>query len=67
MDIVDRLRFDAVRCETQFSKGVASNITEAADTIERLRNAVDVARSAMLKVERLTEEGRASISTIVNR
>jgi len=36
--IVDRLKFDAVRCETQFSKGVASNITEAAGEIERLRN-----------------------------
>jgi len=37
IDIVDRLRFDATRCEVQFSKGVAGNITEAADTIERLR------------------------------
>lgn len=37
IDIVDRLRFDAVRCETQFSKGVAGNITEAAAEIERLR------------------------------
>lgn len=37
IDIVDRLRFDAVRCEATFSKGVAGNITEAADEIERLR------------------------------
>jgi DNA repair ATPase RecN len=37
IDIVDRLRFDAVRCEAQFSKGVASNIEEAANEIERLR------------------------------
>lgn len=40
IDIVDRLGFDAVRCETQFSKGVAGNITEAAKEIERLRREV---------------------------
>ena len=38
--IVERLRFDAIRCEAQFSKGVAGNITEAADEIERLRGAL---------------------------
>jgi len=37
IDIVSRLRFDAIRCEATFSKGVAGNITEAADEIERLR------------------------------
>ena len=37
IDIVDRLRFDAVRCEAQFSKGVASNIDAGADEIDRLR------------------------------
>lgn len=36
-DIVERLRFDAVRCELQFSKGVASNIEEGIAEIERLR------------------------------
>lgn len=35
-DIVERLRFDAARCEVDYSKGVAGNITEAADTIERM-------------------------------
>jgi hypothetical protein len=40
IDIVDRLRFDAVRCALQFSKGVAGNIDEAADEIERLRKAL---------------------------
>lgn len=40
IDIVDRLRFDAVRCEVTFSKGVAGNISEAADEIERLRVAL---------------------------
>lgn len=40
MDIIDRLRLDEVRCETQFSKGVARNIREAADEIERLRTAL---------------------------
>lgn len=37
MDIVARLRFDAARCEAQFSKGVSTNIEEAAAEIERLR------------------------------
>jgi hypothetical protein len=38
-DIIQRLRFDSARCETQFSKGVATNIDEAAAEIERLRAA----------------------------
>lgn len=38
IDIVDRLRFDSVRCETQFSKGVAANIDEAIREIEQLRD-----------------------------
>lgn len=36
-DIVQRLRFDATRCWIHFSMGVARNIDEAADEIERLR------------------------------
>jgi len=40
--IVERLRFDATRCEMQFSKGVAGNITEGANEIERLRAIVRV-------------------------
>ena len=39
IDIVNRLRFDAIRCEATFSKGVAGNIAEGADEIERLRAA----------------------------
>jgi len=35
--IVERLRFDAIRCELNFSKGVATNMEEAADEIERLK------------------------------
>jgi hypothetical protein len=42
IDIVDRLEFDSVRCEAQFSKGVAGNITEAAAEITRLREALEV-------------------------
>lgn len=41
IDIVERLRFDAVRCELQFSKGVAGNINDAIREIERLRTALD--------------------------
>lgn len=37
MDIVHRLKFDAARCEATFSKGVAANITEGIEEIERLR------------------------------
>lgn len=40
IDIIERLRFDAVRCELQFSKGVAGNINDAIDEIERLRDAL---------------------------
>ncbi len=39
-DIVERLGFDAVICELQFSKGVAGNIEEAMAEIERLRAAL---------------------------
>lgn len=35
--IVERLRFDAARCELQFSKGVASNIEAAATLIAELQ------------------------------
>lgn len=45
IDIVDRLRFDATRCETAFSKGVASNIEEAIREIERLRGVAQVERT----------------------
>lgn len=40
MDIVERLRFDAARCEMQFSKGVAGNIEEAISVMERMRAAL---------------------------
>lgn len=40
IDIVERLRFDAIRCDAQFSKGVAGNVSEAADEIGRLREAL---------------------------
>lgn len=40
ISIVERLRFDAVRCELQFSKGVAGNISEAADEIEKLHKEI---------------------------
>jgi hypothetical protein len=42
-DITERLEFDATRCELQFSKGVASNITEAIAEIRRLRAAAQSA------------------------
>lgn len=39
IDIVERLRFDAARCEVSFSKGIARNIEEGIAEIERLREA----------------------------
>jgi hypothetical protein len=39
-DIIERLRFDAARCEACYSKGIATNIEEAANKIERLRAAI---------------------------
>jgi len=52
IDLVERLRFDATRCEVQFSKGVASNIEEAAAEIERLRAALElIAGSATDKLQ----------------
>lgn len=50
-DIVERLRFDAARCEVDYSKGVAGNIEEAAAKIERLRAALTDLRA------RSVEEG----------
>ena len=40
IDLVQRLRFDATRCEATFSKGVAGNIEEAANRIEKLEKAL---------------------------
>jgi hypothetical protein len=40
IDIVDRLSFDATRCEVSFSKGVASNIEDGIAEIKRLRAAL---------------------------
>ncbi len=40
ISLVQRLRFDATRCEAGYSKGVAGNIEEAADRIERLETAL---------------------------
>ena len=45
MDIIERLRFDAARCEAVYSKGVASNIEEAIAEIERLRSEIAQMRS----------------------
>lgn len=51
IDIVERLRFDAARCETQFSKGVAGNIEEAAAEIERLREELRSFKQSVLDPE----------------
>jgi hypothetical protein len=40
IDIVERLRFDAARCGMHISLGIARNIEEAADEIERLREEI---------------------------
>ena len=56
MDIVERLRFDATRCELQFSKGVATNIEEAANEITRLRAERDRLREALKDIASLKDE-----------
>lgn len=40
IDIIDRLSFDATRCEIQFSKGVATNIEDGIAEIKKLRAAL---------------------------
>jgi hypothetical protein len=47
IDIVDRLSFDATRCEVQFSKGVASNIEEGITEIKRLRSILGAAMTKL--------------------
>ena len=46
-NLVQRIRFDAARCEVSYSKGIATNIEEAADEIERLRAALLKMRHAL--------------------
>ncbi len=72
MDIVERLRFDAARCEVQFSKGVAGNIEEAADEIERLREDLALRNQtacdrleALKKLEPEVERLRRGLNIIV--
>jgi hypothetical protein len=60
IDIVDRLRFDSVRCETQFSKGVATNIDEAVCEIERLREVLEKIAAMDPKGIRADDLGRAA-------
>ncbi len=42
IDIIDRLTFDAARCQAQYSKGIAGNINEAIAEIKRLRAEVAI-------------------------
>ena len=53
MNIVNRLRFDAARCEATFSKGVASNIEDGIATIERLRAALQNLVNNVLDYEKV--------------
>lgn len=58
IDLVQRLRFDATRCEVTFSKGVASNIEEAAARIETLEKSLkQIAQMRLMpddKINRVT-------------
>jgi hypothetical protein len=60
IDIVERLRFDATRCELQFSKGVAGNINDAAAEIERLRGLVPTPAQGPLQSRDDTLRGLAA-------
>jgi hypothetical protein len=57
IDIVNRLMFDAIRCETIYSKGIAGNIAEAADEIERLRAENVRLRATIEELRALVETG----------
>ena len=55
-DIVDRLRqYPAIA-------DAYPAVKEAADEIERLRKCLDIARTALLNIERRSEEARAALS-----
>lgn len=58
IDIVDRLSFDANRCEASFSKGVASNIEEGIAEIKRLRIQVEKAGSLTKAANRVIDAWR---------
>ena len=59
-DLVERLSFDASRCELQFSKGVAGNIEEAIGEIKHLREqlvcAIDILQSLFPLHRMVTEQ-----------
>jgi hypothetical protein len=66
-DIVERLRFDAIRSEVQFSKGVASNIDEAANEIERLRNLVEGLRTAFEPFVALRDQSPCEMAKVIHK
>lgn len=47
IDIVERLEFDAMRCDRQYSKGVASNIRAGIYEIRQLRKYLSDANSQL--------------------
>jgi len=62
IDIVERLRFDATRCELQFSKGVAGNINDAACEIERLRRQVQLSDNLLSGLTGVAEGLKAELA-----
>ncbi|TAK97335.1 MAG: hypothetical protein EPO08_21405 [Rhodospirillaceae bacterium] len=63
-DLVERLRANAG--EPWMTLGGKPFALEAATEIERLRTALDLARTALLNIERRSEEGRAAITKLID-
>lgn len=62
VDIPTELRRGVGNCDPQDIREAEELMDRAAAEIEKLRYAVDIARTALLRVERLSEESRAAIT-----
>ena len=62
---VERLRFDAARCELHFSKGVASNIEEGIAEIERLTDALAFMEKRALREQAEIERLRMALKDVI--
>ncbi len=60
-DLVRRLSFDAARAEATFSKGVATNIEDAADLIEQQAEAIEMLAA---EIERLQEAAKGQLVVV---
>jgi hypothetical protein len=65
-NIIERLRFDEARCKVLYSKGIASNIKEAADATERLTAVIERLQNIMqTDRDRLQSEGDLGAASLI--